>query len=120
MAEDRPDPQALSRLRPGTLVRDARRLAGLSQADLARRLGTTQSVVSRWERGVDTPRVDTLGRILRSCGFEVDLTFRRLDDEDRTLIAMHLAMTPEERLDALEGLLEFEEIAHSSRRAPAA
>ena len=120
MAEDRPDPQALSRLRPCTLVRDARRLAGLSQADLAQRLRTTQSVVSRWERGVDTPRVDTLGRILRSCGFEVDLTFRRLDDEDRTLIAMHLAMTPEERLDALEGLLEFEEIAHSSRRAPAA
>jgi transcriptional regulator with XRE-family HTH domain len=120
MARDRPDRQTLSRLRASDLIRDARRLAGLSQADLAARLGTHQSVISRWERGIESPRVETLGRILQACGFEADLTFRRHDDEDRSLIAMHLDMTPEERLDALEGLLEFEEIAHRSRRVPAA
>lgn len=117
---DRPGEQTLSRLRVGAVVGEARRLAGLSQADLAQRLGTTQSVVSRWEREVDTPRVDTLGRILRACGFEADLTFRRLDDEDRSLIAMHLDMTPEERLEALEGMLEFEDLAHGAQRVPAA
>ena len=120
MTRDRPEEQTLSRLRTGALVREARRLAGLSQADLAQRLGTTQSVISRWERGLDTPRVDTLARILRACGFEADISFRRLDDEDRSLIAMHLDMTPEERLEALEGLLEFEAIAHGARRVPAA
>lgn len=94
---DRPQRQTLSRLRTGLLIREARGHAGLSQSQLAARLGTTQSAVSDWERGRDTPRVDTLGRILAACGFEADLVFRRHDDEDGSQIAMHLAMTPDER-----------------------
>lgn len=112
---DRPASQTLSRLRTGLLIREARRAAGLSQAELAARLGTKQSVVSRWERGVETPRVDTLSRILQACGFEADLTFRRHDDEDRSQIRMHLDMTPDERLTYLEDMLEFEKLAASAR-----
>jgi transcriptional regulator with XRE-family HTH domain len=119
-AKDRPQRRTLSSLRTGLLIREARQHARLTQTELAARLRTTQSAVSNWERGLDVPRVDTLARILDACGFEADLTFRRQDDEDRSLIAMHLDMTPEERLDALDGLLEFEEIAHGARRVPAA
>jgi len=111
MATDRPDRQVLSRLGAGALIRECRRHAGLSQAELAARLGTTQSAISRWERGHESPRVDTLGRILQACGFEVDLTFRRHDDEDRSQIRHMLSLTPEERLRHFTSAINAYEVA---------
>ena len=65
-------------------------------------------MVSRWERGVETPRVDTLARLLQECGFEADLVFRRHDDQDRSLIAWHLdELDPERRISYLESLGRF-------------
>lgn len=113
MASDRPDRQVLSRLDTAALIRECRRHAGLSQAELAARLSTTQSAVSRWERGHESPRVNTLGRILQACGFEVDLTFRRHDDEDRTQIRYMLSLTPEERL---AGMRNFSRMRAAARR----
>src|SRR5262249_1254488 len=104
MAKDRPDGHTLSALGSGRLIREARRLGGLTQAELARRLGTTQSAVSNWERGVDIPRVDTLARILEACGFEADLTFRRLDDVDRAQLRQNLALTPAARLESVRNV----------------
>jgi transcriptional regulator with XRE-family HTH domain len=101
---NRPDRQVLSRLDTGALVREARRIAGLSQSELAARVGTTQSAVSNWERGRDVPRVDTLGRILQACGFEVDLTFRRHDDVDRSQIVQMLEATPDQRIEQVENI----------------
>jgi len=83
----------------GTVIRDARKRAGLSQAQLADALGTTQSVVSRWERGHDTPRADTLVAILRACGYEADLVLRPRDTGvDVAQIRAMLRMTPEARI----------------------
>ena len=107
MPRDRPDTATLSRLHSGALIRETRGHAGLTQAALARRLGTTQSAVSRWERGLDIPRVDTLGRILQACGFEADLRFRRHDDVDRSQIVGQLAATPRERLTSVERVSEL-------------
>lgn len=107
MSDDRPDPTALSRLRTGLLIREARATAALTQSELAERVGTKQSVISRWERGVEEPRIGTLARLLRACGFEVDLAFRRLDDVDRSQIAQHLDMTPAQRLRSLENVAAF-------------
>ena len=104
---DRPDTATLSRLDPAALVREARTIAGLTQTELAQRLGTKQSVVSRWERGIEVPRVDTLGRILQACGFEVDLRFRRHDDVDRSQIRGQLAMSPRDRLASSESVAEL-------------
>lgn len=104
MAKDRPDRHSLAALGSGHLVREARRLGGLTQAELARRLGTTQSAVSNWERGRETPRVDTLSRILEACGFQADLTFRRLDDVDRAQLRENLAMTPAARLESVRNV----------------
>jgi transcriptional regulator with XRE-family HTH domain len=101
MSLDRPNRQTLSRLDAGALVREARLLAGLSQDELARRAGTTQAVVSRWERNAEAPRIDALARALRACGFEADLVFRRLDDVDRSQITAALALTPGERLESV-------------------
>lgn len=107
MTNDRPDRYTLGTLRSGRLIREARRLRGLTQAELAQRLGTTQSAVSNWERDRDTPRVDTLARILEACGLEADITFRRHDDVDRTQIRQNLAMTPAERLESVRNVSEF-------------
>jgi transcriptional regulator with XRE-family HTH domain len=104
MARDRPDRHTLSALGSDDLIREARRLGGITQAELARRLGTSQSAVSNWERGRDTPRVDTLARILEACGFEADMTFRRLDDVDRAQLRENLAMAPAARLASVRNV----------------
>jgi transcriptional regulator with XRE-family HTH domain len=119
VTNDRPGRLTLSALGSGGLIREARRLGGLTQADLARRLGTTQSAVSNWERGRDTPRVDTLARILEACGFEADMTFRRLDDVDRTQIRENLAMTPAERLQSVRNVSKLRAKARPVEREPA-
>ena len=41
----------------GSLLREARRKAGLSQVELGRRAGVTQSVVSAYESGARQPSV---------------------------------------------------------------
>src|SRR3990170_3398984 len=59
--------QALEELRPQYEFRraliGARVAAGQTQAQLAERLGTTQSAVSRLESGGQTPTLDTLYRL---------------------------------------------------------
>lgn len=52
----------------GRLVREARRRHGLDQAELARRLGTGQPAISRLERDVVSPSLDTLSRIFEAMG----------------------------------------------------
>ena len=50
----------------------ARTKAHLSQAQVAERMGTTQSVVSRIERGGNVS-VDTLARYAKACGGKLQL-----------------------------------------------
>lgn len=50
------------------LIRQARRAAGLTQAELARRASTSQSAVAAYESGAKTPTVETLERLLRAAG----------------------------------------------------
>jgi transcriptional regulator with XRE-family HTH domain len=121
MDRNRPRTTTLSRLDPGALIREARGYAGLTQAELATRLGTTQSVVSRWERGADIPRVDTLGRILQGCGFEVDLRFRRHDDVDRSQIDYQLHLAARARADYFDsGIRAYDEARRATKVGSAA
>jgi len=55
-------------VRCGSLVRDARRRHGLDQVELAERLGTSQPAISRIERDLVSPTVDTLERMLNAMG----------------------------------------------------
>jgi transcriptional regulator with XRE-family HTH domain len=65
------------------LIKQARRRAGLSQAELARRAGMARSVVNAYEHGRRQPSVDALARILAAAGLELRAApaVRRLDDE---------------------------------------
>jgi len=104
---DRPTRQSLRRLDVPRLLREARELAGLSQAELATRIGSHQPAVSRWERGREAPRLETIAAILEACGFEADVVCRRRDDVDRAQIAGSLAQTPDERLETVANVNEL-------------
>jgi predicted transcriptional regulator len=63
-------------MRASAMLRDARRSAGLSQRELAHRTGVAQPAISRIERGLASPRTDTLDRLLRACGKDAALIDR--------------------------------------------
>jgi transcriptional regulator with XRE-family HTH domain len=54
----------------------ARRAAGLSQAALAARAGTSRSTLSAYEHGRKCPALDTTARILAAAGFDLAITPR--------------------------------------------
>jgi transcriptional regulator with XRE-family HTH domain len=58
---------------PAALLRLVRRRAGLTQAELARRAGTSQPVVSAYEHGRRDPGVATLRRLVAAAGARLDL-----------------------------------------------
>lgn len=55
-------------------IRDGRRAAGLTQAELAERARTSQPAVNRYEQGVAVPSLPTLERILEACGRRLTVT----------------------------------------------
>jgi len=56
----------------GTTIRRARRQAHLSLRQLARAAGTSHATLSAYEAGRKQPGVDTLTRILRAAGYELE------------------------------------------------
>ena len=57
-------------------VSERRRELDLSQADLAARVGTTQSAIARLESGGRPPRIDTLLRIAEALKCELTVELR--------------------------------------------
>jgi transcriptional regulator with XRE-family HTH domain len=80
------------------LLREARLRAGLTQAELGRRVGRTQSQIARWERGDVKPSLETLRQLIRACGLELTLGLASYDDSYVPHIERYLALTPEERV----------------------
>lgn len=60
------------------LVRTVRTAAGLTQAELARRAETTQSMVARYESGAVSPTVRALARVVSACGHTLQLSTAEL------------------------------------------
>lgn len=55
----------------------ARLEAGLSQGELAERMGVSRPVIVRLEGGDHAPRVDTLHRAAEAMGYELAVEFRK-------------------------------------------
>ncbi|MGH2751308.1 MAG: helix-turn-helix domain-containing protein [Actinomycetota bacterium] len=81
----------------GYLIAEARQRAGLAQAELAERLGTSQSLVARWETGRVTPSFRAVVRAARACELELSVGLSTYDAEHDILIADQLRLTPEQR-----------------------
>ena len=86
-----------------SLLKDARRQAGLTQAELARRLGVSQAAVAKLERPGANPTVETLDDALWATGHRLtlDASMRR-PGVDESLIRQHLELSPAERLRGIE------------------
>ncbi len=78
----------------------ARKGAGLSQRELARKARTAQSVVARIELGETSPSWATLTRLLKAAGYRFAAVLKRIDVDPALLddVPRILRLTPEERL----------------------
>lgn len=107
-------------MRGGYLIREARLRAGLSQTELARRVGTSQSLVARWEAEAVSPRFDTLLRAVRACELDLDLALRNYDPDRDVLIEDQLRIPPPERARRMIDFVEsVTRLRDSARRASA-
>jgi len=101
-------------MRGGDLIREARRRAGLTQQELAGRLGTTQSAIARLERGGTEPSYERVAGAVRACGFELVPRLLRADDADWSVASTNLAVDPSTRVRRHQAALRF---AEAGRRA---
>lgn len=110
-------------------IKSARERAGLSQAELARRAGTSQPAIARLESGAVSPTVETLERVLAAAGTTLELSFTPAPtpdpvieaykrDIDRTLLRANLRRSVEERLQGLAALDALGDELRRAARAP--
>ena len=100
----------------GDLIREARLRAGLTQADLGKRLGKAQSVIARWERGLAQPSLETVREIVRACDLDLTFSLSKHDESSITIIDQHLRMTPSERFADLLTRVRFHDQLEERRR----
>jgi transcriptional regulator with XRE-family HTH domain len=83
----------------GELLRETRHRHGLSQRRLAARARTSQAAISRIERGLVSPSVETLANLLDLMGEELELGSAPIDyGHDVTLIRPNLRLSTEARI----------------------
>ena len=83
----------------GDLIREARRRAGLTQAELATRAGTSQPGIARWEAGRTAVSLDDVLRLVRLCGFDLEIMLVPRDESDMAQAARLVDLSGQERMD---------------------
>ena len=58
----------------GQIIEDARKKAKISQAELARRIGSDRSYISKVEHGKTEPKVSTFYRIMNALGCRIEFS----------------------------------------------
>jgi len=96
-------------LGPGTLIRSARKRHGLTQAQLARRAGTTASAIARLEGEHRSPSINTLEKLLKAMGEELELSSvrRPLPRDDGAELAAELRRPIADRLESALAFNDF-------------
>jgi transcriptional regulator with XRE-family HTH domain len=98
----------------GRIVREARRRAGLTQRELAERVGTTQSAIARIERGATEPAYDRVRRLVAACGLDLIPRIAARDDSDWSVASANLRLSPEARVRQHQAAVRF---AREGRKA---
>jgi predicted transcriptional regulator len=96
-------------MEPSTLVKRARKAAGLTQAELAKRARMKQPEIARLEAPGANPRLSTLNRVVAATGHSLKLDLDEDFGLDETLIVASLRQTPDERLHGFESIYRFAE-----------
>lgn len=68
--------QEFAELRVGMKIKEMRQNSGVTQEELARRLHTTKSAVSRLENSSGGARLETLEKVAQAFGKELVIEFR--------------------------------------------
>jgi transcriptional regulator with XRE-family HTH domain len=82
----------------GPLIKIARQRAGLTQRELAERLGLPQSNIARWESGARQPTIDNFVEAVRACGLDPVVELFPLDRSNDAFIWELLDEPPARRL----------------------
>jgi len=93
-------------MRPSQLVRQARITAGMTRHGLARRARVSPAALARIERGLSSPKWETVRRLLAAAGFDfhVELLAQPMRGARlRREVARILSLTPEQRLNEVRG-----------------
>lgn len=93
--------QARAAYEVGRMVRELREARGLSQRQLAERMGTTQSVVGRLESGGSRPTLATLERVADALSLQLEIRFHegQAGHNDRRGRAVGRAARPTQRAE---------------------
>jgi transcriptional regulator with XRE-family HTH domain len=103
----------------GPLIRSLRQEAGITQRQLAGRMGTTQSAVAALERADSNPTMRTVADALDALGYvlTLDATVKPAG-VDESLIRRQLELTPAQRLEQLQAMAhEARELSLAGARA---
>ena len=98
-------------------VREARKRARLTQRQLAEKAGTTQSAIARLESGRTQPSFETVLRLVRLCGMDLDIMLTERDESDWIQAQRQLMLTPGRRA---ERMVEFGRKVRATQRAAVA
>jgi hypothetical protein len=85
------------------IIREARLKAGLTQTELAARLGRDRAQVARWETGGQEPSFENLQAVVEACGFSlrVEIAEREETPALDAQLEASLLEAPQQRVQAL-------------------
>jgi hypothetical protein len=89
------------------LVREARRRAGLTQAQLAERAGVPKSTVGRIESGARMPSTEMVERLVQAAGLSVSISLSEPDPGTDSMFERTLQRSPAERLSDATRVARF-------------
>jgi ribosome-binding protein aMBF1 (putative translation factor) len=82
----------------GVVIRESRRRAGISQRELAKRLGTDQSVIGRWESLATSPTFEAVSACCEACGFQLDWRLVAIDADAERVLREQRSRSPAARV----------------------
>ena len=95
-------------MRGGLLIREARLRAGLTQQQLAERLGARPEDIGQWEDGAAEPPYACVAAAARACELQIIPRLVKLDDSEFITAHWHLDLTVTDRLRVLGDMLRQE------------
>ena len=89
------------------IIQAARLKAGLTQAELAERLGRDRAQIARWEVGGQEPSFENLRAAVEACGFvlKLEIAEREVDQAMDAELEASLLEAPQQRVQGLLGRL---------------
>ncbi len=85
----------------GSIIREARLRAGMSQIELGEASGRDRTQIARWERDAVQPSFETLLEIVRACGFDISVDLIAYQPPPATAVKGLYQLTPQQRLDRM-------------------